>query len=61
MRGSDPDAALHYLARLLEAGDLPSACRRLMVCACEDVHSAVIAASVSKIFFIIINLSMIQI
>ena len=29
MRGSDPDAALHYLARLLEAGDLPSACRRL--------------------------------
>ena len=35
MRGSDPDAALHYLARLLEAGDLPSACRRLMVCACE--------------------------
>ena len=37
MRGSDPDAALHYLARLLEAGDLPSACRRLMVCACEDV------------------------
>ena len=30
MRGSDPDAALHYLARLLEAGDLPSACRRLM-------------------------------
>ena len=28
MRGSDPDAALHYLARLLEAGDLPSACRR---------------------------------
>ena len=37
MRGSDPDAALHYLACLLEAGDLPSACRRLMVCACEDV------------------------
>ena len=29
MRGSDPDAAIHYLARLLEAGDLPSACRRL--------------------------------
>lgn len=40
MRGSDPDAALHYLARLLEAGDLPSACRRLMVCACEDVGLA---------------------
>ncbi|MBQ9355502.1 MAG: replication-associated recombination protein A [Clostridia bacterium] len=40
MRGSDPDAALHYLARLLAAGDLPSACRRLMVCACEDVGLA---------------------
>ena len=40
MRGSDPDAAIHYLARLLEAGDLPSACRRLMVCACEDVGLA---------------------
>ena len=40
MRGSDPDAALHYLARLLEADDLPSACRRLMVCAAEDVGLA---------------------
>ena len=40
MRGSDPDAALHYLARLLEAGDMPSACRRLLVCACEDVGLA---------------------
>ncbi|MCI2046736.1 MAG: replication-associated recombination protein A [Faecalibacterium sp.] len=40
MRGSDPDAALHYLARLLEAGDLVSACRRLMACACEDVGLA---------------------
>ena len=40
MRGSDPDAAVHYLARLLEAGDLPSACRRLMVCASEDVGLA---------------------
>lgn len=40
MRGSDPDAALHYLARLLEAGDLPSAVRRLMVCAAEDVGLA---------------------
>lgn len=40
MRGSDPNAALHYLARLLEAGDLPSATRRLMVCACEDVGLA---------------------
>lgn len=40
MRGSDPNAALHYLGRLLEAGDLPGACRRLMVCACEDVGLA---------------------
>ncbi len=40
MRGSDPNAALHYLARLLDAGDLPSACRRLIVCACEDVGLA---------------------
>ena len=40
MRGSDADAAIYYLARLLAAGDLPSACRRLMVCACEDVGLA---------------------
>ncbi|MCD8004580.1 MAG: replication-associated recombination protein A [Oscillospiraceae bacterium] len=40
IRGSDPDAACHYLARLLEAGDLISACRRLMVVACEDVGLA---------------------
>ena len=40
MRGSDANAALHYLARLLIAGDLISACRRLMVCACEDVGLA---------------------
>lgn len=40
MRGSDPDAAVYYLGRLLAAGDLPSACRRLMVCACEDVGLA---------------------
>lgn len=40
MRGSDPNAAVHYLARLLEAGDLISACRRLLVCACEDVGLA---------------------
>lgn len=40
MRGSDPDAAVHYLARILAADDLPSACRRLMVCACEDVGLA---------------------
>ena len=40
MRGSDPNAAVYYLARLLAAGDLPSACRRLMVCANEDVGLA---------------------
>ncbi len=40
IRGSDPDAACHYLARLLEAGDMVSACRRLMVIACEDVGLA---------------------
>ena len=40
IRGSDPDAACHYLARLLEAGDLLSPCRRLMVIACEDVGLA---------------------
>ncbi len=40
MRGSDSDAALHYLGRLLAAGDLPSACRRLLVCVCEDVGLA---------------------
>ena len=40
MRGSDPDAAVHYLARILASNDLPSACRRLMVCACEDVGLA---------------------
>lgn len=40
IRGSDPDAAVHYLARILEAGDMISACRRLMVIACEDVGLA---------------------
>ncbi|MCI2106315.1 MAG: replication-associated recombination protein A [Intestinimonas sp.] len=40
IRGSDPNAALHYLARLLEAGDLISACRRLLVIASEDVGLA---------------------
>ena len=37
IRGSDVDASLHYLARLVEAGDLPIICRRLMVIAYEDV------------------------
>lgn len=40
IRGSDPDAAVHYLARLLVGGDLPSVCRRLMVTAAEDVGLA---------------------
>ena len=40
LRGSDPDAAVHYLSRILLAGDMPSACRRLMCAACEDVGLA---------------------
>jgi putative ATPase len=40
IRGSDPDAAVFYLARILEGGDLISACRRLMVIACEDIGLA---------------------
>ena len=40
LRGSDADAALHYLARLLEAGDLISACRRILCSACEDIALA---------------------
>ncbi len=40
MRGSDPDAALHYLARLLEAGDLAGACRRILCSASEDIGLA---------------------
>ncbi len=41
MRGSDPDAALHYLARMIEAGEQPSfIARRLVICAAEDVGLA---------------------
>ena len=40
LRGSDPDAACHYLARLLEAGDLITAIRRLLCSASEDVGLA---------------------
>lgn len=40
MRGSDANAAIYYLARLLDAGELISVCRRLLVCACEDVGLA---------------------
>ena len=40
IRGSDPDAAVHYLARLVSAGDLPSICRRLLVISAEDIGLA---------------------
>ena len=40
IRGSDVNAALHYLARLIEAGDLPSIARRLLVIAYEDIGLA---------------------
>ena len=40
VRGSDPDAAVHYLGRLLESGDLLSPCRRLLIMAAEDVGLA---------------------
>jgi len=40
IRGSDVNASIHYLARLIEAGDLPSICRRLLVIASEDVGMA---------------------
>ena len=40
IRGSNPDAAVHYLARMLEAGDLLSPCRRLLAIACEDIGLA---------------------
>ena len=40
LRGSDPDAALHYLARVLETGDLTGACRRILCSASEDIGLA---------------------
>ena len=40
IRGSDPDAAIHYLARFLEAGDLPSCCRRILCSVAEDIGLA---------------------
>ena len=40
IRGSDENAALHYLARLLDSGDLISPCRRILVCASEDIGLA---------------------
>lgn len=40
IRGSDPDAAIHYLARLISAGDLQSVCRRLLVISAEDIGLA---------------------
>lgn len=45
IRGSDPDAAIHYLARLIKAGDLISICRRLQVIAAEDIGLAYPQAS----------------
>ncbi len=49
IRGSDPDAALHYLARLIEAGDIASITRRLMVIASEDIGLAYpMAATIVK-------------
>ena len=56
IRGSDPDAALHYLARLLEAGDMISAARRMLVIASEDIGlaypqcAAIIKACVDSAF-----------
>lgn len=46
IRGSDPDAAVFYLARLLEGGDIISPCRRLMVIASEDIGAAYPMAAV---------------
>ena len=46
IRGSDPDAAVFYLAKLLEGGDLISPCRRLMVIASEDIGAAYPMAAV---------------
>ena len=40
IRGSDVNAALHYLARLIEAGDLPTIVRRLLVISYEDIGLA---------------------
>lgn len=41
MRGSDPDAAVYYLARMIEAGEEPEfIARRIMICAAEDVGNA---------------------
>lgn len=40
IRGSDADAAIHYLARLIKGGDLISICRRLQVIAAEDIGLA---------------------
>ena len=48
IRGSDENAALHYLARLLDSGDLISPCRRILVCASEDIGLAYPMAVVVK-------------
>ena len=46
IRGSDPDAAIFYLAKILASGDLLSACRRLLVIASEDIGNAYPLAAV---------------
>ena len=48
IRGSDPDAAVYYLGRLLVAGDLLSPCRRLLVIAAEDIGLAIRRLSLSQ-------------
>ena len=49
IRGSDPDAAVFYLAKLLSFGELLSACRRLQVIASEDIGPAYpLAAAVTR-------------
>ena len=48
IRGSDPDAAIFYLAKILASGDILSACRRLLVIASEDIGNAYpLAASIT--------------
>lgn len=40
LRGSDANASIYYLAKLLEVGELANICRRLLICMCEDVGLA---------------------
>jgi len=52
IRGSDVDAALHYLARLIEAEDLPSISRRLITIAYEDIGLANLPATTRTVLSI---------